>query len=171
MVVGLVTAKASTLTLVPVFEPLSLHGTDSDEVSDIGEALRATVMARPMALTGGFPEALVEAIGTPHKLATNSPTFKVAESNLLVLCAISIQAEATPEALQVTLDVSKLKIPEELDLTSRQVLRLSILALRRTLEAYQGRQTGKLRVVVTVSGTGDANNSLRDLAQVFTLGR
>ena len=39
--------------VVPVFEPLSLHGTDGDEaISDTGEALQACVMSRPKALTG-----------------------------------------------------------------------------------------------------------------------
>jgi len=171
VVVGLGWAKGSTITLVPVFEALSLHGTDSDEVSDIGETLRATVMSRPMALTGAFPETLVEAVGSPHRVVTNTPNFKATESNLMVLCGIQITAEATPETLQIALDVSKLKIPEDVDLTSRQVLKLAILAVRRTLEAYQAGQQGKLRVAVTVSGTGDANDSLRDLAQVFTLGR
>ena len=61
------TARASTIMVVPVFEPLSLHGTDGDEaVSDIGEALQACVMARPMAMTGAFPEVLVDAIRSPH---------------------------------------------------------------------------------------------------------
>lgn len=171
MVVGSGWASASTITLVPVFEPLSLHGTDSTEVSDIGETLRAVVMARPMALTGAFPEMLVQAVATPHHVASNTPNFKAGESNLLVLCGVQISVESTPEALQVTLDVTNLKIPEEVDLTSRQVLKLAILAMRRTLEAYQSGQAGKLRVAVTVSGTGDSNNSLRDLAQVFVLGQ
>lgn len=31
---------ATTITVIPIFEPLSLHGTDGDEViSDSGEAL------------------------------------------------------------------------------------------------------------------------------------
>jgi hypothetical protein len=164
-------AGASTITIVPVYEPLSLHGTDSDEISEIGETLRATIMARPMALSGAFPETLVEAVGLPHTVSTNTPNYKVTESNLLVLCAITVSAELGEEAaLQVNLDVAKLKIPEDVDLTARQVLKLAILAVRRTLEAYQAHQPGKLKVSVAVTGTGDANNSLRDLAQVFTLG-
>ena len=41
---------ASTIMVVPIFEPLSLHGTDGDgAISEIGEALQASVMPRPMA--------------------------------------------------------------------------------------------------------------------------
>lgn len=48
-------ASATTITVVPIFEPLSLHGTDGDEaISEIGAALQASVMPRPMALTGAL---------------------------------------------------------------------------------------------------------------------
>ena len=81
------TAIASTITIVPVFEPISLHGTDGDEaISEIGAALQASVMSRPMALTGAFPEVLVDAIRSPHLIPTNHPNYKVEEANLLVLC-------------------------------------------------------------------------------------
>ena len=57
---------ATTITVVPIYEPLSLHGTDADgDLSDVGEALRATVMPRPMALSGAFPETLVDSIRSP----------------------------------------------------------------------------------------------------------
>ncbi|HEY8961360.1 MAG TPA: hypothetical protein VIM57_04080, partial [Luteolibacter sp.] len=78
-------AQATTITVVPVFEPLSLHGTDVDEViAETGEALQATVMPRPMALTGAFPEVLIESIRSPHKIPTNNPNYKTTEANLLV---------------------------------------------------------------------------------------
>ena len=61
------TAGATTISVVPIFEPLSLHGTDVDEaISDTGEALQACVMSRPMAMTGAFPEVLVDAIRSTH---------------------------------------------------------------------------------------------------------
>ena len=58
-------AFATTISVVPVYEPISLHGSDVDDIiSDTGEALQATVLSRPMALTGAFPEDLVAAIRT-----------------------------------------------------------------------------------------------------------
>ena len=77
-------APATTITVVPIFEPLSLHGTDGDEaISDTGEALQACVMSRPMAMTGAFPEVLVDAIRSPHLIPTNNPNYKVQETNLI----------------------------------------------------------------------------------------
>ncbi|MCU0753126.1 MAG: hypothetical protein MUC40_08920, partial [Akkermansiaceae bacterium] len=74
-------AIATTIMVVPVFEPLSLHGTDGDEaISDTGEALQACVMSRPMALTGAMPEVLVESIRSPHLIPTNNPNYKVQET-------------------------------------------------------------------------------------------
>ena len=71
-------ARATTVLVVPVFEPLSLQGTDGDDArSDTGDALQACVMSRPMALSGAFPEVLVDAIRSPHLIPTNTPHYKV----------------------------------------------------------------------------------------------
>jgi hypothetical protein len=167
----LVSAQATTIMVVPVFEPLSLHGTDGDEaISDVGEALQAAVQARPMALTGAFPEVLVDAIRTPHAIPTNNPNYKVTESNLLVLCEVGISSEMTETGLVVHFDVAKLSIPLEVDLTSRQVLNLAIIAVRKTLEEYQRPQPEPLNVSVVIDGTDDAKASLKDLGVTFTLG-
>jgi len=161
---------ASTISVVSIHEPVSLHGTDVDGmIADTGEALQATVIARPMALTGAFPEVLVESIRTPHKLPTNNPNYKVEEANLLVLCNVNISAELTDEGLLVKVDVSQLSIPVEVDLTSRQLLKLSLIALRRTLEEYQRPQTEPLNVIVAITGTSENNASLLDLEVTFTL--
>ena len=105
----LLTASATTITIVPIFEPLSLHGTDGDDaVSEIGETLQASVMPRPMALTGAFPEVLIDAIRSPHLIPTNNPNYKVQEANLLVLCNIAINGEILDNVLTVKLDVSQL---------------------------------------------------------------
>jgi hypothetical protein len=161
----------TTIMVVPIHEPISLHGTDGDEViSEVGEALQAAVLPRPMALTGAFPEVLAESIATPHRIPTNNPNYEVAEANLLVLCKIGVHAVMKEDGLHVRLDVSQLAIPEEVDLTSRQLLRLAIIALRKTLEDYQRPQTDALTVRVTVTGAEDAKASLRDLAVQFTLG-
>ena len=42
-------AAVTTLTLAPVFEPLSFHGTDGDAaIAGIGVTLQGAVMSRPM---------------------------------------------------------------------------------------------------------------------------
>lgn len=162
-------SHASTITAVPVFEPLSLHGTDGDEViAETGEALQAAVMSRPMALTGAFPEALVDAIRSPHAIPSNHPNYKVREANLLVLCKVDISAEMTDKAgLLVRFNIANLAIPPEVDLTSRQVLKLALVAVRKTLEAYQARQQQPLKVTVVVEGADEGKASLRDLGVKF----
>jgi hypothetical protein len=164
-------AIATTIMVVPVFEPLSLHGTDGDEaISDTGEALQACVMSRPMALTGAMPEVLVESIRSPHLIPTNNPNYKVQETNLLVLANIGIDAELTTAGLTVTLDVVQLAIPPEVDLTARQILKLAIVALRKTLEEYQRPQAQPLEVALVIAGAEGDRAGLGDLAAGFTIG-
>lgn len=166
-----VTVSATTIMVVPVFEPLSLHGTDGDEaISDTGEALQACVMSRPMALTGAFPETLVDSIRSPHLIPTNNPNYKVQEANLLVLANIGISSEMTTDGLIVRLDVSQLAIPPEVDLTARQILKLAIVALRKTLEEYQRLQTNPLAVSLVIEGADEAKAGLRDLDAKFVIG-
>lgn len=165
------TAAATTITVVPVFEPLSLHGTDGDEaITDIGEALQASVMSRPMALTGAFPEVLMDAIRSPHLIPTNNPNYKVQEANLLVICNVGIGGEIIDDVLIVKLDVAQLTIPEDVDLTTRQILKLAIIAVRKTLEAYQRPQTQPLSVEIIIDGADEAKASLRDLGGKFVVG-
>lgn len=162
---------ATTISVVPVFEPLSMHGTDVDEgITDTGEALQATVASRPMALTGAMPEVLIEAIRTPHRFPSNNPNYKVEEVNLLVICNIGISAETREEGLHIVLDVAGLTVPEPVDLTARQVLKLALVAIRKTLEEYQRPQTTPLKVRVVIEGTDEGNASLTDLAADYTLG-
>jgi hypothetical protein len=162
---------ASTIMVVPIFEPLSLHGTDGDgAISEIGEALQASVMPRPMALTGAFPEALVDAIRSPHLIPTNHPNYKVQEANLLVISNIGIVGKIENGILLVSLNVAELAIPPEVDLTSRQILKLTIIALKKTLEEYQRPQTQALPVILTIEGADDAKASLRDLGCEFSVG-
>ncbi len=177
MVFGLLVAvftttwlPATTITVVPIYEPLSLRGTDGDEViSDIGEALRACVMARPMAMTGAFPETLVDAVRSPHLIPTNSKSYKIQEANLLVLCKIGISGERVGKGLVVRLDVSEMAIAPEVDLTPRQILKLAIVAVRRTLEAYQKPQTDLLEVSLLVEGTNEKNAFLKELDAKFVV--
>jgi len=161
---------ASTIMVVPVFEPLSLHGTDGDEaVSDTGEGLQANVMSRPMALSGANPEMLVEAIRTAHLIPTNNPNYTVKETNLLVLANVGISCEMKPEGLMARLDVSQLAIPLDVDLTARQILKLCIVAVKRTLEEYQKEQTENLPVSILIDGATEGKSGLKDLAVTFTI--
>jgi hypothetical protein len=164
-------ARATTIMVVPVFEPLSLQGTDGDEaVSDTGATLQACVMSRPMAMTGAFPEVLVDAIRSPHLIPTNHPNYKVQETNLLVLCNVGISGVMSSTGLSVRLDVAQLSIPPDVDLTSRQILKLTIVALKKTLEEYQRPQTQPLTVTLTIEGADEAKANLRELATRFVIG-
>lgn len=165
------TAWSTTIMVVPVFEPISLHGTDGDEVvTDVGDALRASVMSRPMALTGAFPEILVDAIRSPHLIPTNNPNYKVQEANLLVLCKIGINGEMIDNVLTVRLNIAELTIPTDVDLTTRQILNLAIVALRKTLDGYQRQQNQPLPVNLLIEGADEGKASLRDLATKFVIG-
>jgi hypothetical protein len=159
---------ATTISVVPIYEPLTLHGTDTgDIITDIGEALQATVMPRPMALTGAIPEALVEAIRTPHPIPTNAETYTVKEANLLIICNLTMSAVMTEEGMNVTLDVSKIEIPAEVDMTARQLIRITFAALQKTLEVYQLQQTEALHVDIKITGTTEKNVTLKDLEATF----
>ncbi len=164
-------ATASTIMVVPIFEPISLHGSDGDEaISEIGEALQASVMSRPMALSGAMPEDLIHAIRSPHLLPTNNPNYKVEEANLLVLCNVGINGEMTEAGLHVRLDVAQLAIPADVDLTTRQILKLAIIAVRKTLDEFQRPQSKPLNVTIIIDGAEDAKASLRDLGTKFIIG-
>jgi hypothetical protein len=123
-----------------------------------------------MALTGAFPEVLVDAIRRPHAIPTNNPNYQVQEANLLVLANIGIRAEMATEGLAVTMDVSQLSIPPEVDLTARQILKLAIVALRKTLEEYQRPQPNPLAVNLVIEGADEAKAGLRDLNVTFVIG-
>lgn len=161
---------ATTISVVPIYEPISLHGTDVDDaVSEYGESLQAAVMARPMALSGAFPEELVTSVATPHRLPTNHENYQVREVNLLVLCGIQLDARMIDQTLQVGFDVSELSIPPEIALTVRQVLNLGIEAVRRTLLHYQDPQVQGLAVKIRIHGTDERTASLTDLDDEWLL--
>jgi hypothetical protein len=163
--------SAVTLEVVQLFQPLSLHGTDGvgDEKDD-EVPIQATVMSRPMAIAGAIPEDLVKAIATPCKILSNSPAYDVADANLLNLCKLKMVVEMKGEILTVRFDVTELAIPDDVDVTARQVLRLSISAVRRTLKEYFKHSHDSLEVSIGVTGTNDGNASLKDLAVRFKAG-
>lgn len=162
--------SATTIMVTPIFEPLSLHDTDGDEaISDTGEALQACVMSRPMAMTGAYPEVLIFAIRTPHQIPTNNDNYVVKEANLLELANIGIIALKVAKGLEVRLDVTHMSIPEDVDLTSRQILNLTIVAIRKTLEAYQIGQDQPLNVILKIVGTTPNNSTLKELEAEFVV--
>ncbi|MCH2063720.1 MAG: hypothetical protein MK194_08345 [Roseibacillus sp.] len=161
-----------TLEVVNLYQPLSLHGTDG-----VGESLgeddpvQAAVMSRPYAVTGAMPEDLVKAVGSPHRITSNGDGYVVEDANLLNLCKIELSAEMKNTRLLVRLDVSKLELPEELDLTARQVVTLSIVAIEYTLKDYfRNSKDEDLRVSIGVKGTNEGNEALKNLARRLTLG-
>jgi hypothetical protein len=160
-----------TVEVVRLYQPLSLHGTDgAGDVEDDDEVLQAAVMSRPMALAGAIPEDLVKAVGDPCKIESNSPAYDLEEANLLILCKIELSVEMLEERLLVKLDLSQMTIPEEIDLTARQMLTLSIRAIRKTLEAYFAHTDEKIHWEVRIAGTNERNASLRNLSAKHTVG-
>lgn len=162
--------SAITVEVVRLFQPISLHGTDGAGDEDADQVLQAAVMSRPMALAGAIPEDLVKAVGDPCKIASNSPAYTVQEANLLLICKIGLSVEMLEERLLVRLDVSRLEMPEEVDLTVRQVLTLTIKSIRKTLEAYFAHSDEKLPWEVRITGTKESNASLKNLSAKFTVG-
>ena len=165
-------AMAVTLEVVELYQPLSLHNTDGlGETLGAEEPIQAGVFARPYVVSGAIPEDLVKAVSTPHQIQTNSEGYKVADANLLNLCRVGLRSEIKVGRLLVRFDVSKFKLPENLDLTARQVLQLSVIAVERTLRSYfRDLQDEVLSVSIGITGTREGNAALKDLAKRFRLG-
>ncbi|MEN9974949.1 MAG: hypothetical protein RLZZ282_955, partial [Verrucomicrobiota bacterium] len=84
-------------------------------------------------------------------------------------CHVGIRGVMSPTGLTVNLDVSQLSIPPEVDLTSRQILKLTLIALKKTLEEYQRPQTQPLCVSLIIEGADDAKAYLRELTTRFVI--
>ena len=163
---------AVTLEVVDLYQPLSLHGTDGIGYT-LGDEdpVQAGVFARPFAVTGAMPEDLVKAVASPHRIETNSEAYEVKDANLMNLCGVALRSEIKGGRLLIRFDVSQFKLPEEIDLTARQVLQLSIIAVERTLRSYfREIKEDVLSVSIGITGTSAGSASLRDLAKRFRLG-
>jgi len=161
-------SSASTLEVLEVFQPISLHETDVDYEFE-GEHIQARIFSRPLVLSGAMPEGLVEAVASPHQIpAVNN--YEVKECNLLALYKVNLSAELGERALLVTFDLKEMKAPEGVDLPIRTVLRLSIEALKKTLESYHHPENDPLKVRLKIAGTKKGNVSLKDLETVFKVG-
>lgn len=169
-----VSGFAVTLEVINLYQPLSLHGTDGvgEDHLEGEDPFQAAVMPRPFAVTGAIPEDLVKAVATPHAIPSNGLAYAVKDANLLSLCKIALKVEMSGGKLLVRLDVAELEIPEEVDLTSRQILRLAIKAIRMTLLDYfeHGAEDEAPDVSVGIIGTDEGTESLKDLAVRFKAG-
>lgn len=161
-------ASATTLEVLRVFQPLSLHGTDVGEEFQ-GEVIQARIFSRPMVLSGAMPEDLVSAIAAPHQMPATL-NYEVKECNLLALYQVSVSGVMSDGGeLKVSFDLSKMKAPEDVELSIRTVLKLSIQALKQTLTDYQHPENQPLKVELAIEGTGEKNRSLRDLSGKFVI--
>jgi len=158
-----------TLEVCQVHKPLSLHGTGV--VAEFrGDQIQAGIYPCPAVLYGAMPESLINSVAAPFQFAP-SEQFKLPESNLLVLCGISLSAESEDGELVAVFDLSKLSIPEEVDLTAYTVLQLSIEALKRTLIDYQDPENDPIKIRIEIRGTKKGTASLKGLSQKFTTKR
>lgn len=163
---------AVTKEVVRVFQPLSLHYTDSaTEFGPEGKLLQAEVVALPMVLSGAFPEDLVKAVGEPHKFQTNNPDYDVPEVNLLVLCGLRLEVDCEASQLEIVLDCSKMQTPDFLEIEISTVIEMTLESLRRTLRLYyrDGGHEG-FACHVTLSGLPEDAGELKKLERSFTVG-
>jgi len=165
-------SQGITHEVIQLFQPLSLHGTDgAGRFDDTEEALQAEVLPRPYVSSGALPEDLVDAIGLSHRMPTNSVSYEVEEANLLILCGVKLSAEIVDKKLVATMDISQLKIPDEIDLTGRQILKLTIISIRKTLAAYFGSDAiDTLLCEIRITGFSEDTATYTDLATEFIAG-
>ncbi len=127
---------ASTKSVYRVWQPISLHGTDVSSVLGKESGVDYTVLiSRPVVLSGALPEDLVYAVALKHQLASIG-SYDEKEANLIALTNIKLRAQLTDEGLLVTLDVSEAAVPNEVEVSLYNVVKLSIDALQMTLEDY-----------------------------------
>ncbi|MBE2180763.1 MAG: hypothetical protein IAE97_09855 [Chthoniobacterales bacterium] len=127
--------------IAPVYQPLSLLGTEL-EANPLGaeEPMAADIFATPTLVSSAYPEAIVHAIGRPHRFY-NAPEGFPEESNLLVMTGGKLEAEWGEERHKITIDFSKVSIEEHLGITLQQLCDLTLLCLSKSLQ--QGYSDGK----------------------------
>ncbi|MFT6862488.1 MAG: hypothetical protein ACJAVK_001046 [Akkermansiaceae bacterium] len=159
---------ATTLEVLRVYQPLSLHGTDVDHEFE-GKPIAARIFARPMVLSGAMPENLVGAITTAHRMPSIF-NYDVKECNLLILFGVEVTGSMDDAGqLVVAFNLAKVKIPEDVDLPLRTVLKLSVKALKQTLNEYHHAENKPMKVKITIIGTTEKNASLGNLAERFVV--
>ncbi len=129
-------AFSSTKSVCRVWQPISLHGTDVSSVLGKESGVDYTVlMSRPVVLSGALPEDLVYAVALKHQLASIGG-YAEKEANLIALSKIKLSAQFNDDGLLVTVDVSGAAVPKGVEVSLYNVVKLSIEALKMTLEDY-----------------------------------
>jgi len=166
--VFIASCQAITLEIYEVFRPISLYGTDVVEKFE-GEFIQAKVISQTMVVTGAQPEGLLAAIAAPHRL-TGSDSYKVTEDNLLVLCGIGITPLSDGQNITVKIDLAKMKVPDEVEIPVRTVLKLAIKSIKETLKKFHTPEDEAIKVGIQIVGLNDGTAPLRDLSEKFRIG-
>ena len=164
----IVASQAITLEIYKVFRPISLHGTDVAEEFE-GEIIQAKVISQTMVVTGAQPEGLLAAISAPHRLV-GSGSYLPKEDNLLVLCGIGMTSISDGRNLTVKIDLAKMKIPTEVEIPVRTVLKLAIRSVKETLKGFHTPEDGPMKVKIEIVGTNKGTAPLLDLSEKFRVG-
>jgi len=154
---------ASVREVITVYQPLSFHGTDTGEVKG-SEVIQAGVRPTSMVLSGAMPEVLVSAVAASHRLESIGG-YDTKENNLLVLCRITLDATVEDGGLFIHFDLKDLSLPEEVEIDARTILKLSIDALKKTLQNYFEDSEGEQKYQILIEGTSEKNHSLKDLSE------
>lgn len=129
-------SHATTKSVCKVWQPLSLYGTDVVSVLGAESGVDyAVVLSRPMVLSGALPEALIYAVVSRHKMATNS-SYSEEEANLAKLYNFTIETNYEGNQLEVSVDTSKVVQPPYVDVSKEDALKLTVTALQMTIEEY-----------------------------------
>lgn len=165
-------ASGVTREVVQVFQPLSFHFTDTAaEFGPKGDLVQANVISRPMVLSGAFPEDLAKAVTMSCRLDSNNPTYDIEEVNLAKLCGLTLEASRLEETVEIVIDCSKAKVPEEIEVGLDVVLQMMVECIRRTLRVYY-QESGhrSFQCEVSLSGVGEGNERWKDFASRFQVG-
>ena len=160
--------QAIMLEVYKVYRPISLHGTDVAEDFE-GEVVQAKVISQTIVVTGAQPEGLLAAIAAPHRLE-GSKTYRLKEDNLLVLCGIGMSSRSEGKNVWVKFDLAKLKMPEEVEIPVRTVLKLAIESVKKTLKEFHLPEDGPMKVTIEIVGLNEGTKPLQDLSQKFRVG-
>jgi len=129
-------------------------------------------MSRPMVIQGAAPEALLAAVAHPHRLVSLSDqkAYREAEANLLVLCGLKLSTKLESRHCVVKIDISTIKIPQQLDIQPRELLLLARLAVEKTLELYYSGQAGTMKIDLRIVGIQNNDQlALREIERRYTI--
>ena len=160
----------STNAVYPVWQPISLHGTDVTSVPGKESNVEfGAVMSRPLVVSGALPEALVYAIALGHEMQSIG-MYDKKECNLLALYNVGVEPTMNEDKLTVVFDLSKASAPEEMEVNLRGTIVLGIEALKLTLAHYAEAHLHKdITCVIRVEGLTEKNQTYRNLGEKFVV--